>query len=216
MNDMLAQIGAMYLVPIVVIDKAADAKPLGEALAAGGLNCIEITFRTAAAAEAIRTASQLPGMLVGAGTVLNVDTVKLAVDSGAKFIVSPGLNPKVVDYCAANRIAVMPGVATPTEIEMALDAGLDVVKFFPADALGGCKMLKAIAAPYGMMKFMPTGGITQQNLADYLKLPCVLACGGSWMVAKELIAAHNFASVTELARNARELALSIRAAAVAK
>lgn len=216
MNEILAQIGTICLVPVVVIDKAADAKPLGEALAAGGLNCIEFTFRTAAAAEAIRIASQLSGMLVGAGTVLNVDTVKRALDSGAKFIISPGLNPKVVDYCVQNRIPVMPGVATPTEIEMALDAGLDVVKFFPADALGGSKTLKAIAAPYGMMKFVPTGGITQQNLADYLKLPCVLACGGSWMVAKELIAGHQFATVTDLARQARELALSIRGGSAAK
>jgi 2-dehydro-3-deoxyphosphogluconate aldolase / (4S)-4-hydroxy-2-oxoglutarate aldolase len=213
MNEILTQIGTICLVPVVVIDKAADAKPLGEALSAGGLNCIEFTFRTAAAAEAIRTASQLPGMLVGAGTVLNVDTVKRAVDSGAKYIISPGLNPKVVDYCVQNQIPVMPGVATPTEIEMALDAGLDVVKFFPADAMGGAKTLKAIAAPYGMMKFMPTGGITQHNLADYLKLPCVLACGGSWMVAKELIAARNFASVTELAREARGIVQSVRAAA---
>ncbi len=211
MNEILAQVGAICLVPIVVIDKAADAKPLGEALAAGGLNCIEITFRTAAAAEAIRAASQIPSMLVGAGTVLNVDTVKRAMDSGAKFIVSPGLNPKVVDYCVQNRIPIMPGVATPTEIDMALDAGLDVVKFFPADALGGCKTLKAIAAPYGMMKFMPTGGITQQTLADYLKLPCVLACGGSWMVAKELIAARNFASITELANEACKIVQSVRA-----
>ena len=212
MNEILAQIGAICLVPAVVIDKAADATPLGEALRAGGLNCIEITFRTAAAAEAIRAASQLSGMLVGAGTVLNVETVKRAVDSGAKFIVSPGLNPKVVDYCVQNRIPVIPGVATPTEIEMALDAGLDFVKFFPADALGGCKTLKALAGPYGMMKFMPTGGVTQQNLADYVKLPCVLACGGSWMVARELIAVHNFASIAELAREACKIVQSVRAA----
>lgn len=213
MNDILVQIGAIRVVPVVVIDKAAEARPLGEALAAGGLNCMEITFRTAAAAEAIRAASQLPGMLVGAGTVLNVETVKRAIDAGSRFIVSPGFNPKVVDYCIQNRIPVTPGIATPTEIEMALDAGLDVVKFFPADALGGCKTLKAIAAPYGMMKFMPTGGITQQNLADYLKLPCVLACGGSWMVAKDLIAARNFATITELAKAARDLALSVCGAA---
>ena len=206
MNEVLKQIGALRLVPVVVIDNAKDARPLGDALSAGGLNCMEITFRTAAAAEAIKAASQIPGMLVGAGTVLNVDTVNRAMDCGAKFIVSPGLNPKVVEYCVKKNIPITPGVATPTEIEMALDHGLNVVKFFPADALGGVKTLKAISAPYGMMKFMPTGGITEANLPEYLKLPSVLACGGSWMVAKDLVTAGNFAKVTELTKAAVALA----------
>jgi 2-dehydro-3-deoxyphosphogluconate aldolase/(4S)-4-hydroxy-2-oxoglutarate aldolase len=206
MSEVLKQIGALRLVPVVVIDSAKDAKPLGEALVAGGLPCMEITFRTAAAPDAIKAASRIPGMLVGAGTVLNIDNVNRAMDCGAKFIVSPGLNPKVVDYCVKNNIPITPGVATPTEIEMAMDHGLTVAKFFPADALGGVKTLKAISAPYSMMKFMPTGGITEANLGDYLKLPCVLACGGSWMVAKELVSKGEFAKVTELTRAAVKLA----------
>ena len=210
MSDILKQIGAMKIVPVVVLDHAKDARPLGEALLAGGLGCMEITFRTAAAPEAIAAASQIPGMLVGAGTVLNVDNVNRAMDCGAKFIVSPGLNPKVVAYCVSKNIPITPGVATPTEIEMAMDHGLTVAKFFPADALGGVKTLKAISAPYGMMKFMPTGGITEANLAEYLKLPCVLACGGSWMVAKELVGKGEFAKITELTRAAMTLANAAR------
>ncbi len=206
MSEVLKQIGALRLVPVVVIDDAKDAVPLAEALVAGGLPCAEITFRTAAAAEAIKKVSQVPGMLVGAGTVLNIDTVNRAVDCGAKFIVSPGLNPKVVDYCVRKNIPITPGVATPTEIEMALDFGLNVVKFFPAEAIGGVKTLKAISAPYGMMKFMPTGGITEANVGEYLKLPSVLACGGSWMVSKELITKGDFAKITELTKAAVALA----------
>lgn len=206
MNATLSQIGALRLVPVVVLDKASDATPLAEALVAGGLPCMEITFRTAAAADAIKAASQIPGMLVGAGTVLNTQNVDRAIDCGAKFIVSPGLNPKVVEYCVKRNIPVTPGVATPTEVEMALDFGLDVVKFFPAEAYGGTKVLKAISQPYGMMKFMPTGGITEQNLGEYLKLPCVLACGGSWMVAKELINKGEFAKIRELTKAAVQLA----------
>lgn len=210
MSEVIKQIGALCLVPVVVIDNARDARPLGEALTAGGLPCMEITFRTAAAPEAIKAASQIPGMLVGAGTVLNVDNVNRAMDCGAKFIVSPGLNPKVVSYCVSKNIPITPGVATPTEVEMALDHGLTVAKFFPADALGGVKTLKAISAPYGMMKFMPTGGITEANLGEYLKLPCVLACGGSWMVAKDLVSKGEFAKITQLTQAAMALAKSVR------
>ena len=210
MSEVIKQIGALCLVPVVVIDNARDARPLGEALTAGGLPCMEITFRTAAAPEAIKAASQIPGMLVGAGTVLNVDNVNRAMDCGAKFIVSPGLNPKVVSYCVSKNIPITPGVATPTEVEMALDNGLTVAKFFPADALGGVKTLKAISAPYGMMKFMPTGGITEANLGEYLKLPCVLACGGSWMVAKDLVSKGEFAKITQLTQAAMALAKSVR------
>jgi 2-dehydro-3-deoxyphosphogluconate aldolase / (4S)-4-hydroxy-2-oxoglutarate aldolase len=205
-HQVLQQLGALRLIPVVVLENAADALPLGQALSAGGLPCMEITFRTAAAVESIKAASRIPGMLVGAGTVLNVDQVNRAVDAGAQFIVSPGLNPKVVDHCLRNFIPITPGVATPTEIEMALDFGLSVTKFFPADAFGGPKTLKAISAPYGGIKFIPTGGITEANLPEYLKLPCVLACGGSWMVAKELIAKGDFARVTALTQSARQLA----------
>lgn len=210
MNEVLNQIGSLRLVPVVVLDKASAATPLGEALVAGGLPCMEITFRTAAAADAIKAASKIPGMLVGAGTVLNIDNVNRALDCGAKFIVSPGLNPKVVEYCVKKQIPITPGVATPTEIEMALDFGLEVVKFFPADALGGAKTLKAISAPYGGVKFMPTGGITEANLSEYLKLPSVLACGGSWMVAKDLVTKGEFAKVTELSKAAVALAKSVK------
>lgn len=206
MNEILKQIGALRLVPVVVIDDAKDARPLAEALMAGGLPCMEITFRTPAAASAIKAASEISGMLVGAGTVLNIDTVKRAMDCGAKFIVSPGLSPKVVEYCVSNNIPITPGIATPSEIEMAIEHGLEVVKFFPAEALGGVKTLKAISAPYVGMKFMPTGGITETNLPEYLKLPAVLACGGSWMVAKDMIAKGGFAKITELTKAAVKLA----------
>lgn len=210
MSEILKQIGAMGIVPIVVIDNAKDAKPLGEALMAGGLPCIEITLRTPAAAEAIKAVSQIPGMLVGAGTVLTVENVDRALECGAKFIVTPGFNPKVVDYCMKRNVPITPGVATPTEIEMVLDHGLTVVKFFPAESIGGAKALKAISAPYGMVKFLPTGGITEVLLPEYLKLPCVMACGGSWMVAREQIAKGEFATITELAKAAVKLAASVR------
>ena len=202
MSNVLEQIGRLKVVPVVALKDAENAAPLGEALARGGLPIAEITFRTAAAESAIRTLAKQADLLVGAGTVLNPDTAKRAVDAGAKFIVSPGFNPKVVRWCLDNRLPVTPGTATPTDIEMALDHGLSVVKFFPAEALGGLKMLKAIAAPYGMMRFMPTGGIGPENLAEYLRFPKVLACGGSWMVGKELLAAKQFDRVTELTREA--------------
>jgi len=150
------------------------------------------------------------GLLVGAGTVLKIDQVRQAVDNGAKFIVSPGFNPKVVGYCVENDIPITPGISNPTDIEMALDFGLEVVKFFPAEAIGGIKTLKAFAAPYGMVKFIPTGGITEANLADYLSFPKVLACGGSWMVPGDLMAAGEFPAVTDLIRSAVTLAKSIR------
>src|SRR6202034_228660 len=157
----------------------------------------EVTFRTAAAEASIRTLAGRKDLLVGAGTVLNVDTVKRAVDAGAMFIVSPGFNPKVVGYCVEQKIPITPGIATPTEIEMAMDYGLSVVKFFPAESIGGIKTLKAFSAPYGMIQFIPTGGIGPENLMDYLRFPKVLACGGSWMVAKDLLAAKKFDRVRE-------------------
>ena len=144
--------------------------------------------------------------------MLNVDTVKLAVDSGAEFIVTPGFNPKVVSYCVDRQIPITPGTSNPTDIEMALDHGLSVVKFFPAEAMGGLKTLKAIAAPYGMMRFVPTGGITPANLAEYLQFPRVLACGGSWMVTKELLAAKDFKQIAQITRQAVELAEHTRPA----
>jgi 2-dehydro-3-deoxyphosphogluconate aldolase / (4S)-4-hydroxy-2-oxoglutarate aldolase len=205
MHEILEKIGKHRIVPVVAIDDAGDAPALGDALVGGGLPIAEVTFRTSAAEATIRTLSRRTDLLVGAGTVLNVDTVKRAVDAGAKFIVSPGLNPKVVGYCVEQNIPITPGVATPTEIEMALDFGLSVVKFFPAESIGGIATLKAFSAPYGMIQFIPTGGIGPENLAGYLRFPKVLACGGSWMVAKDLLTGKRFERVRELSREAVEM-----------
>ena len=204
--DVLQQIGGLKIVPVVALDSVDQAAPLSDALIAGGLPIIEITFRTAAAQSAIQALCKRTDLLVGAGTVLNIDTVKKAVDAGAKFIVSPGFNPKVVSYCVDQKIPVTPGACTPTEIEMALDHGLNAVKFFPCEAMGGLKTIKAISPVFPMMKFMPTGGITAENLLLYLQFPPILACGGSWIVTKDLIAAKNFAAITDLTRKAVAIA----------
>ena len=207
-NKILESLGQHRLVPVIAIQDAKDATPLGEALIAGGLPCAEVTFRTAAAADSIAAMAKLPGLILGAGTVLKVDQVKKAVDLGATFIVAPGFNPKVVGYCIENGITVTPGVSNPTDIEMALEFGLEVVKFFPAEAFGGIKTLKAISAPYGGVRFIPTGGITEENLLSYLSFPKVLACGGSWMVKPEQISAGDFAGITKLVKSAVALAQS--------
>lgn len=213
MNGILEQIGKLGIVPVVKIDNASDAVSLGKALIEGGLPLAEITFRTAAAPEAISNISKAyPEMLVGAGTVLSVDQAKKAVESGSKFIVSPGFNPAVVEYCVKNNIPITPGCSNPSDIEMALGFGLEVVKFFPAEAFGGLNTLKAMSAPYGMMKFIPTGGIDAKNLNDYLAFPKVLACGGSWMVKDELIKAGNFAEIAKLTREAVNLTLGFELA----
>ena len=203
MTDLLEKLGALGVVPVVKIERAEDAVGLGRALLAGGLPCAEITFRTAAAEDAIRRiSSSLPEIIVGAGTVLSVDQADKAISAGARFIVSPGFNQKVVDWCLQNEIPVTPGVLTPTEIDMALDRGLNILKFFPAEAMGGITTLKAISAPYGGVKFIPTGGINQNNLADYLALPSVHCCGGSWLVKANLISAGKFDEITQLTREA--------------
>ena len=202
MNKALSRIEALRIVPVVSMEHATDAPALGEALLAGGLPIAEITFRTDAAEASIRALARRGELLVGAGTVLDVQTAQRALNAGAKFIVSPGFNPKVVSWCLKAGVPITPGVATPTDIEMALDHGLSVVKFFPSEALGGLPMLKAIAAPYPMMRFIPTGGIDAANLGEYLRFPGVLACGGSWMVAKELLAEKRFDQITRLAREA--------------
>jgi len=203
MEPLLERLGELALVPVIKIEHAEHAIQLGEALLAGGLPCAEVTFRTTAAAEAIRRiASTFPEIITGAGTVLSVDQAQKAVLAGAQFIVSPGFNPKVVDWCLEHEVPVTPGVATPTEIDMALDKGLDILKFFPAEALGGIAMLKAIAAPYGEVRFIPTGGINSQNLAEYLKLPMVHACGGSWLSTAKLISAGAFDEITRLTQEA--------------
>ena len=211
MNDMFDTLGRLGLVPVVKIERAEDAVELGRALLAGGLPCAEITFRTEAAEEAIRRiASSLPDIVLGAGTILSVDQADRAVSAGAKFIVSPGFNRKVVDWCLGNQIPVTPGVVTPTEIDMALEVGLDILKFFPAEAMGGIKTLKAISAPYGGVKFIPTGGISRDNLADYLTLPSVHCCGGSWLVKADLITAGKFDEITHLAQQAVSVVRQVR------
>lgn len=214
MTELLEKLGRLGVVPVVKIERAEEAVQLGRALLAGGLPCAEITFRTAAAEEAIRRiSSSLPEIIVGAGTVLSVDQASRAISAGARFIVSPGFNPKVVDWCLENEMPVTPGVATPTEIEMALEKGLEILKFFPAEALGGIPMLKAIAAPYGGIKFIPTGGINQDNLADYLAQPSVHCCGGSWLVKANLISAGRFDEITQLAREAISVVRRVRGSA---
>ncbi|MFG2009611.1 bifunctional 4-hydroxy-2-oxoglutarate aldolase/2-dehydro-3-deoxy-phosphogluconate aldolase [Micromonospora sp. NPDC048868] len=208
----VAAVGAARILPVVVLDDARDAAPLAEALARGGLPCAEVTFRTDAAAESIRVMSERGDLLVGAGTVLTPAQVDRAVEAGARFVVTPGFSPAVVRRCQEAGVPVFPGVATGTEIQMALDAGLDTVKFFPAEQLGGVAMIKALAAPYRSVRFIPTGGVNTANLSDYLALPAVLAVGGTWMVAPDLIAAGRWdevaartAAAVEAARPAVEV-----------
>lgn len=206
MNEVLEKIHELGIVPVVVLNDAKDAAPLAKALCDGGLPCAEVTFRTAAAEESIRIMTeQFPEMLVGAGTVLTKDQVDRAVSGGAKFIVSPGLNPEIVKYCVDKGILITPGCANPSDVEQALAYGLDVVKFFPAEPAGGLKMIKAMAAPYVGVKFMPTGGINQNNVRDYLAYDRILACGGSWMVKGELVDAGEFDKIEELTREAVEI-----------
>jgi 2-dehydro-3-deoxyphosphogluconate aldolase/(4S)-4-hydroxy-2-oxoglutarate aldolase len=209
MNSILKEIESYGIVPVIVIDDADNAVPLSEALIEGGLPVAEVTFRTTAARESIeRIVKTFPEMLIGAGTVLSIDQVKSAVDAGAKYIISPGLNPKVVEYCVLNYIPITPGIATPSEIERALEFGLDVVKYFPAEALGGLNYLKAISAPYGKLRFIPTGGIDEKNLLSYLQFSKVLACGGSWMVKNDLISNKKFAEIKNLSAAALSIAKS--------
>lgn len=199
------------VVPVVVLEDAKDAIPLAEALTEGGLPCAEVTFRTEAAEESIRQMSEkYPEMLVGAGTVLTIEQVNRAVAAGAKFIVSPGFDPEIVDYCLEKKIPVFPGCITPSEVAQAVKRGLQVVKFFPAEQAGGIAMLKAMAAPYTMVKFMPTGGISAKNLKDYLGFNKILCCGGSWMVKGEMIKNGEFDKIRELTREAVALAAEIR------
>ena len=203
MNEVLEKIQKIGIVPVVVLDDPKDAAPLAKALCEGGLPCAEVTFRTAAAEESIKImTSQFPDMLVGAGTVLTAEQADRAAAAGARFIVSPGLNPTVVKHCMEKGLPVVPGTATPSDVETVISLGLDTVKFFPAEQAGGIAMIKAMAAPYTQMKFMPTGGINAKNLNSYLAFDKVLACGGSWMVKKELISSGQFDKIRELTREA--------------
>ena len=195
------------VVPVVVLDDAADAVPTAKALLAGGVDVMEITFRTAAAAASIEAvARECPEMFVGAGTVITLDQCRDAVARGAKFIVSPGFNKEVVTWCIAHDIGVTPGCVTPTEIMEAMACGLKVVKFFPANVYGGLTAMKALSGPFGGVKFIPTGGVNEKNLGEYLSAPFIHAVGGSWLCAKVDIAAHNFEKITALCREARQIA----------
>lgn len=199
------------VVPVVVLNDADDAVPLADALIKGGLPCAEVTFRTDAAEESIRRICEsFPDMLVGAGTVLTTKQVERAYKAGAKFIVSPGFDPEIIDCCISIGLPVLPGCITPSEIAQAVKRGLKVVKFFPAEQSGGVAMIKAMAAPYSMVKFMPTGGISTKNLADYLSCDKILCCGGSWMVKEDLIRSGSFDKITDMTREATALAKSIR------
>lgn len=206
MTEILDRIGAARLVPVVVLDDASSAAPLAEALTAGGLPVAEVTFRTAAAVESIKAMSANPDMLVGAGTVLTPEQVDAAVDAGASYIVSPGLSVPVVRRCAERGVLALPGAVTATEVQAALAEGLHAVKFFPAATSGGAAAIKALSAPFGGLRFVPTGGIGPANLNDYLSIDAVLAVGGSWMVPRADIAAGDFAKVTSLTADAVALA----------
>ena len=199
----LERFSSLRILPVIVIDDPDDAVPLAGALAAGGLPCAEVTLRTPRAMEALRRiAAEMPDVLVGAGTVLTPAQAAEARGAGARFVVAPGFNPAVVDYCQSVDLPVFPGVCTPTEVEMALGMGLAVLKFFPAEPIGGLAYLKAIAAPYTTVSFMPTGGIGPSNLASYLAWPRIVACGGSWMAPNEWIAARQFDRIRETTRDA--------------
>lgn len=211
MNITLKKLEQFGIVPVVVLEDTKDAAPLAKALCDGGLACAEVTFRTDAAEESIRIMTkEFPEMVVGAGTVLTTEQVDRAVNAGAQFIASPGFNPAVVKYCIEKNIPVTPGVVTPSEMEKAIEMGLEVVKFFPAEPSGGLEMIKAVAAPYTMLKFMPTGGINPKNIVPYLQYEKILACGGSWMVKGNLISEGAFDKITDLTKEAVELVRSSR------
>ena len=211
MENMIEKFQKLGVVPVVVLEDTKDALPLADALVRGGLPCAEVTFRTEAAAESIRLMSEkYPEMLVGAGTVLTTQQVDLAVEAGARFIVSPGFDPEIVDYCLEKNIPVFPGCVTPSEVAQAVKRGLKVVKFFPAEQAGGIAMIKAMAAPYYNIRFMPTGGINPGNLKDYLSCDKILCCGGSWMVKGELIRKGEFEKIRDLVKEAKESADAIR------
>lgn len=208
MNEKISQFG---LVPVVVLEDEKDALPLAKALVEGGLPVAEVTFRTAAAEASIKKMCEAyPNMVVGAGTVLNIEQVEKAVAAGAKFIVSPGFDEEIVDYCLEKNIPVYPGTVTPSELSKAVGRGLSVVKFFPAEQYGGVNTIKALSAPFTTVKFMPTGGVNAKNLKDYLSCKKIVACGGSWMVKGDLIKAQEFEKIKELTKEAVALVKEIR------
>ena len=209
--DSLKRLAASAVVPVVVLENAKDAAPTANALFAGGVDVMEITFRTAAAADSIKAVvDSCPGMLVGAGTVVSLEQCKNAVECGAKFIVSPGFDEEIVRWCVENGVVVLPGCVTPTEIMAAIRNGLNIVKFFPASVYGGLEAMKTLAAPFGGMKFIPTGGVDIKNLAEYLAAPFVYAVGGSWLCPKKEIVAGNFEAVTALSLEAGAIIKEVR------
>jgi len=211
MNTMKERFAQFGVVPVVVLEDAKDAGPLAEALVKGGLPCAEVTFRTDAAEESIRTMTTLyPDMLVGAGTVLTIEQADRVVAAGAKFIVSPGFDPEIVDYCIQKEIPVFPGCITPSEVAQGVKRGLEVIKFFSAEQFGGVDTIRALAAPYTSVQFMPTGGINAKNLKEYLSCDKILCCGGSWMVKGDLVSAVEFDKICELTKEAVALVKSIR------
>jgi 2-dehydro-3-deoxyphosphogluconate aldolase/(4S)-4-hydroxy-2-oxoglutarate aldolase len=213
MSDTLATIRQTGIVPVIKLERAADALALGKALLEGGLPVAEVTFRTAAAPEAIRILrAEYPGLLVGAGTVLTPAQADTALAAGAAFAVTPGFNPRVVDHCQSRGLVVIPGVNAPSQVELGLERGLTLLKFFPAEASGGVKMLKALHGPYAEVSFLPTGGVEPANLASYLALPYVAAVGGSWMVPEHLLSAGRLAEVAALCAEAVRAAKAARGA----
>jgi 2-dehydro-3-deoxyphosphogluconate aldolase/(4S)-4-hydroxy-2-oxoglutarate aldolase len=201
--EVFENIKELKIIPVATIDNLEDAISLGKTLIEADLPVIEVTFRTKVAAQSIKfLTNEFPNLLVGAGTVLKVEQITNAISMGAQFIVTPGFNPKVVDYCIQEQIPIIPGVNTPTMVEWALDRGLKVVKFFPADLSGGPKMLKSLAGPYPSMRFLPTGGINNGSLRSYIDLPNVIACGGSWIVPKDLITEGKFEEIKQLIEKA--------------
>lgn len=205
MDEIINLFGKIKIIPVITIEDVKDAVPLADALIAGGLPCAEITFRTSAAEGVISILGERKDIHTGAGSVLTVDQAKLAVDNGAGFIVSPGFNPRVVEYCLDNKIPVFPGACTPSDFTLAVEYKLLILKFFPAEVLGGLPTLKAMSAPFPMLKFIPTGGINAQNIKEYLQFPQVFACGGSWMVKKELIKGKKFGEIQQLVSEAVSL-----------
>ena len=211
--DVLKRLAQSGVVPVVVLEDAKDAVPTAKAMLAGGIDVMEITFRTAAAADSIKAVAQeCPDMVVGAGTVINLEQCKLAVECGAKFIVSPGYDEETVAWCCDNGIPVTPGCVTPTEIMMALKHGLKVLKFFPANVYGGLSAIKSLAGPFGGVKFIPTGGVNAQNLAEFISSPYIHAVGGSCICPKADIAAGNFDKITALCKEARKTLLGFEVA----
>ena len=211
--DVMKKLSNAGIVPVVVLDDVKDAVPVAQALLMGGIDVMEITFRTAAAADSIKAVSEsCPNMLVGAGTVITLDQCKKAVECGAKFIVSPGFDPEVVKWCVESGVTVTPGCVTPTEIMAAMKLGLNVVKFFPANVYGGLSAMKGLSGPFGGIKFIPTGGVNAQNVGEYISAPFIHAVGGSWVCPRADIAAGNFDKITALCAEARKSILGFEVA----